>query len=340
MRGDTSLVLPVPEPDPHAYVKYTIVKGYFLQSEDSTDDSKFDFKKSNFGLIDRSYEIDDSPNDLASISPKDQWKRFAKYVRLLNKQASQHVKYKVIFMGRHGQGWHNVAESKYGTEAWDCHWSLLDGGDGITWADANLTDLGEQQARDANQLWGTLLAGEQGGIPPPESYYVSPLVRAIQTAAITFDHLDLPDNLPFKPVVKELLRETIGEHTCDRRSATTVIRDAYPFLTFEDGFADTDLLWKADLREPNSARKLRLTELLDDVFASDENVFVSFTAHSGAISSLLEVVEHRTFSLETGGVIPVFVKAQTVKGERKTPEQEPSGTPLVCITNPTATPSL
>ena len=27
--------------------------------------------------------------------------------------------YKVLFLGRHGQGWHNVAETKYGTKAWD-----------------------------------------------------------------------------------------------------------------------------------------------------------------------------------------------------------------------------
>jgi hypothetical protein len=27
--------------------------------------------------------------------------------------------YKVLFLGRHGQGWHNVAEAKYGTKAWD-----------------------------------------------------------------------------------------------------------------------------------------------------------------------------------------------------------------------------
>lgn len=26
---------------------------------------------------------------------------------------------KVLFLGRHGQGWHNVAEAKYGTHAWD-----------------------------------------------------------------------------------------------------------------------------------------------------------------------------------------------------------------------------
>ncbi|KAF2817464.1 phosphoglycerate mutase family protein [Mytilinidion resinicola] len=337
--GDTSLVLP--EANPSTHVEYSTVKGYFLQSEESTDSSKFDFKKSNFGLIDRTYETDNTfSNDLELSPAKDQWQRFVKYVRYLNEHAPNDVKFKVIFMGRHGQGWHNVAESKYGTEAWDCHWSLLDGADGITWADANLTDLGKQQAQDAHQLWNSLLAGEENGIPSPETYYVSPLVRAIQTAVITFDKLDLPQELPFKPVVKELLREAIGVHTCDRRSSATFIRDSYPFLTIEDGFAETDPLWTVDLREPSSARRVRMTALLDDVFATDENTFISFTSHSGAIRSLLEAVSHRSFGLETGGVIPVFVKAQTVRGERKTPDPEPSGTPPSCATNPTSTPSL
>jgi hypothetical protein len=31
--------------------------------------------------------------------------------------------YKVLFLGRHGQGWHNVAETKYGTKAWDVRFS-------------------------------------------------------------------------------------------------------------------------------------------------------------------------------------------------------------------------
>ncbi|KAF2502952.1 phosphoglycerate mutase-like protein [Lophium mytilinum] len=337
--GDTSLVLPEAKSGTH--VEYSTVKGYFLQSEDSTDPSKFDFKKSNFGLIDRTYETDDiSSKDLDLSSAKDQWQRFARYVRHLNEHAPDDVKFKVIFMGRHGQGWHNVAESKYGTEAWDCHWSLLEGADGITWADANLTDLGEQQAQDAHQLWDSLLAGEENGIPPPETYYVSPLVRAIQTVAITFEKLDLPYQLPFKPIVKELLREAIGVHTCDRRSSATFIRDSYPFLTIEGGFAETDPLWKADLREPDSTRKVRMTMLLDDIFASDENTFISFTSHSGAIGSLLQAVNHRSFGLETGGVIPVFLKAQTVKGDRNTPDPEPSGTPPNCTANPTSTPSL
>jgi hypothetical protein len=29
------------------------------------------------------------------------------------------IQYKVLFMGRHGEGWHNAAESFYGTPAWN-----------------------------------------------------------------------------------------------------------------------------------------------------------------------------------------------------------------------------
>jgi hypothetical protein len=52
------------------------------------------------------------------------------------------------------------------------------------------------------------------------------------------------------------------------------------------------------------------------------------TAHSGAITSILEVVGHREFGLQTGGVIPVLVKAERVPG--KEPEQAiepPTGVP-------------
>jgi hypothetical protein len=31
----------------------------------------------------------------------------------------RNVQYKVLFMGRHGEGWHNAAESFYGTPAWN-----------------------------------------------------------------------------------------------------------------------------------------------------------------------------------------------------------------------------
>jgi len=31
----------------------------------------------------------------------------------------------VFYLARHGQGWHNVAEAKYGTEAWNNYWSRV-----------------------------------------------------------------------------------------------------------------------------------------------------------------------------------------------------------------------
>ncbi|KAF2475313.1 phosphoglycerate mutase-like protein [Lindgomyces ingoldianus] len=329
MHGATTL-------DPEAtasssHFKYTTVKGYFLQSEDNTDSSKFDFKKQNFGLIEREYE-DHHGQRHEGIS---QWQRFESYVRHLNEKSEDGVRFKVLLLGRHGQGWHNVAETKYGTEAWDCYWSMLDGADGITWSDANLTGIGKGQAQDVNDLWKALLPK---GIPAPETYYVSPLTRTIETADVTFKGLRLPDHKPYKPIIKELLREAIGVHTCDRRSTATYIRESFPHVELEENFSEEDRLWSADYREPSSARKYRLSKLLDDVFAHDNGAFLSLTSHSGAIASVLEAVGHRSFDLETGGVIPAFVKAERVHGERERPPHEPSEGPPACKLNPAGLP--
>lgn len=332
MGGETTTR--APDVSQETYIKYETVKGYFLQDDDKTDSSEFNFKTSNFGLINRSYETDSS---LDPTQAKTQWQRFANHVELLNTKSAGNVQYKVLFMGRHGQGWHNVAVTKYGTPAWDCYWSKLDGADGIVWDDALLTDVGEKQAEEVYEFWRSHLPEQGGGIPPPESYYVSPLTRAIQTAEITFGKLEIA---AFKPVVKELLREAIGIHTCDRRRPASYIRETFPSYTLEVDFAEIDPLWTEDYREPRSARKVRMTELLDDIFTNDESTFISFTSHSGAIGSLLEALGHREFGLETGGVIPVLVKAETVNGERKQPTIEPSETAPSCAVNPTQTASL
>lgn len=244
----------------------------------------------------------------------------------------------MLFLGRHGQGWHNVAESKYGTKAWDCYYSFLDGYDGLVWADAQLTPVGQQQAKDVNALWEEQL---KEGLPAPETYYVSPLTRTIQTADLSFQTLSLPAGKPYKPYIRELLREALGVHTCDRRSTKTQIENAFPHVTFEPNFSNPDPLWEADYREPASARRYRLATFLDDIFASEAsdseasdgqggNVFLSLTSHSGAIASILEAVGHRSFKLETGGVIPVFLKAERVEGKREVPEKEPSEAPPMC----------
>ncbi|KAL5121418.1 putative phosphoglycerate mutase pmu1 [Pleosporales sp. CAS-2024a] len=296
------------------HFEYTVLKGYFKQSEDSTDDTRFDFKKSHFGLIDRAYDTDaQGPND-------SQWARFTTHIRHL---VGQDASVKVLFLGRHGQGWHNVAESKYGTQAWDCYYSTLDGYDGLTWADAHLTPTGRQQALDVQALWKQQIGL---GMPPPETFYVSPLTRAVQTADLSFDAW----HRAYQPYLQEGCREALGIHTCDRRSTRSQIQTAFPHVVFEPGFVEEDALWERDYREPQSARRYRLAMWLDGVWATDDNVFVSLTSHSGAIASILEVLGHRRFALETGGVIPVVVRADKVQGKREVPAKEPSDSPPIC----------
>ena len=67
------------------------------------------------------------------------------------------------------------------------------------------------------------------------------------------------------------------------------------------------------MRESDEVTDARVRVLLDDILANDKNTFISLTSHSGAIAALLRVVGHRVFRLQTGGVIPVLVRAEWVE---------------------------
>lgn len=60
------------------------------------------------------------------------------------------------------------------------------------------------------------------------------------------------------------------------------------------------------------------------------------TSHSGAIGSILAAIGHREFALQTGGVIPVLVKAKRVSGPRSKPPKEPSDAPPACKEPPSS----
>ncbi|KAJ6782125.1 hypothetical protein PWT90_06666 [Aphanocladium album] len=300
-----------PEADDKA-IKYSSVPGYFLQDDPATDPSKFDYADHNFGLIERSYPTDKFYN---SDGSKTQWQRFARWVEYLNGncQKDSNVRYKVLVMGRHGQGYHNAAESFYGTPAWNCYWAELDGNGTSTWADPKLTPQGFSEAFKANAYYKTRF--EEHGMPYFESYYSSPLTRCIQTAQGTFANLTLPAARPFAPVIKELFRESMTIHTCDHRSNKTYIQSIAPQFSFEAGFTEHDELWRGGQQsegETAEGQKSRNKVVLDDVFAQDTNTWISITSHSGEIASLLSVLNHRKFGLQTGQIIPVLVKAEIV----------------------------
>ena len=266
-----------------SHLNYTTVTGYFLQDDPNTNATVFDFTTTNFGLINRTYDADSK-----HVQSKTQWQRFATQLSTLQVNASRDVQYKLLFMGRHGEGFHNAAESYYGTPAWNCYYSILNGNATTTWADAHLTVLGESQANKVNQFWAAEIEGQK--ILTPQSFYSSPLTRCLATAQLSFDGLKLQH--PFFPTVKELLREGISGHTCDRRSNKSYIQDNFPTYRIEQGFSETDLLWEPLHGETSTDQDIRSKTVLDDIFERDRSTYISITSHSGEIASLLRGGSH------------------------------------------------
>ncbi|KAM0722617.1 hypothetical protein Q7P37_002058 [Cladosporium fusiforme] len=284
--------------------EYEAVTGYFMQDDPKTDADSFDYTKHNFGLLSRSY-----PDAPSTTTTQTQWQHFTSHLAHLNANAPSQTTYKLLYLARHGEGDHNVAEAQYGTQAWDDYWSKLDGDGTLYWVDAHLTSVGEQQAKDAGAFFAAQFAREK--MPVPQTWIASPLMRCLRTAELEWSPLALP---AFNPTIKELAREVMGEHTCDRRSSRTAIHEAYPAWPIEDGFSEEDLLWRADHRETHAEHDVRTQAFLDEVFEGEgrEASVLSLTSHSGAIASLMRVVGHREFRLGTGGMVPVLLKATKV----------------------------
>ncbi|KAI6793906.1 phosphoglycerate mutase-like protein [Hortaea werneckii] len=284
------------------YIHYETVNGYFLQDEPDTDPETFDYTAFNFGLMNRTYPDLDLAGNLT------QWQKFEAQVQLLNNQAPLNTVYKVLFMGRHGEGFHNAAQDYYGTPAWNCYWSLENGNETVSWRDPDLTEEGIEQALIANSYWKSRLASQH--IPYPQSYYSSPLTRCLRTANLTFADIPTPEYYPFVPTVKEFFRESVSLHTCDWRRSKTYVQNLFPDWNIEEGFAELDPYWNGVTGETSDGQDKRSKIALDSVFSSDDHTWISITSHSGEIASMLRVLGHQSFRLNTGAVIPVLVKAE------------------------------
>ncbi|KAI5811654.1 phosphoglycerate mutase [Peziza echinospora] len=320
-----------------ASIKYSTVTGFFAQDLPDTDDETFDFIASNFGLLDK-FQLEGLHVDAENLVPSSKsppWKKFKSVIKSLNKNAPKNTQYKVFFIARHGQGFHNVAESFYGTHLWDCYWSLLDGNGTSRWDDAELTPLGISEVARANVAWKQQL---EYGAPLPEIWFTSPLRRAAHTLEITWGDITLnSDDIP-KPIIKEKLRETMGIHTCDRRSSRCEIARAFPTFTFEHGFPEgPDPFWDPINREPDAAKTQRLKTAIDEILEFDSSqTYISLTGHSAAIQSLLKAFGHRPFRLQTSGMIPVAVKVE-YSAEKEPPTSSGSGgVAPKCTVDPTA----
>lgn len=355
-------------PEEVHFIVTTGSTNYFLPSLPDTDASTFDPTTTNFGLIHQTYPSD-STLATDNENPPTDWQRFAHHLSTLNTGSPPHISHHILFLSRHGQGYHNLAESFYGADAWDCHYAALDGdpdpSSSIRWEDAALSRLGQRQARLQHRFWKDQVERER--MPRPHTYWSSPLDRACRTAAITHGiHIDTDtsdsgtdsstsngnsnDNDNVTITIKELLRETNGIHTCDRRRTRSNIITRFPPPSFviEPGFREHDVLWDPIRRESDDAHTYRTRLLLDDILntsnvSNTSNVpnarsgpgeYISVTAHGGTISAILRAVGHRAFGVRVGSAVAVYVRAERVPGRRPLVEFPPGKTAPKCVGDP------
>ncbi|KIW17800.1 hypothetical protein PV08_04995 [Exophiala spinifera] len=312
------------------------VLGFFRQDLPRPVSGRLDASEEDFDLIEQRYDTDKLlPNNGKFLS---QWQRFAHKLKVMNQRAPKGVTYRLLYLGRHGQGYHNVGITFYGDAAWDqyCYYGTFDRDPNvpsITYLDAHLTPLGIHQAKTVSTFWHNLISIQK--MPLPQTYYSSPLTRAMQTAQLTFSNLSVPPTRTFRPVVKEFLREAYGIQSCDLRPTKSYIETNFPDFRIEDSFTENDELHSPTRRESLGRHDKRVRALLDDIFAHDESTYISMTSHCGTIKAILRVVGHQSVSLPPGGIVPVLVQASEVSGKRHDEQDRPEwDTKPACESDP------
>ncbi|OLN86611.1 putative phosphoglycerate mutase-like protein 1 [Colletotrichum chlorophyti] len=293
--------------NPVCRYKFTILPEYFVDYYQVADQSPGGkaTTRPGLGLLDKPYSADVA-DDKGALP----WERFTAQVNRLNAQSPEGVEYKVLYLTRHGLGFHNVQAAKVGTAEWDRYWSHLEGDGVVTWLDAELVDTGIRQAEDLNAFWSEATAVQK--VPFPESFYTSPLRRCLKTCKLAFGDLVEKRGQKFRPVIKEGLRERMTDHTCDKRSSRTWIQSAYPEYVVEPGFTENDQLWKADRFESTEEHLARKQLVLEEIFSTDSNQFVSLTVHSYAIAAILGVGGQAEFRVREGSTIAILMRGDRI----------------------------
>ncbi|EJT46043.1 hypothetical protein A1Q1_05425 [Trichosporon asahii var. asahii CBS 2479] len=275
---------------PERKFEYNIVPGFFLQDNgDKNVEFETDIRDKSFGMLDQSPE---------------RWANFQRRVEELQATAPPGVQYKVFFLGRHGQGWHNFCSDKYGVEQkWESEMAFVNGDGEFTWGpDPSLTPLGHDQTKAVGAAWKREAAA---GAPVDKiRFFTSPLQRTCQTMINSWGDMLGP------PETWEDFREIYGSHTCDKRSPARTIRERFPMVKIEPGFTEEDELWLPDDRETDAHMQLRARRYMDRIFAGEApETYISITGHGAIFRNLLVVLGHKPWPLSTGEMIPVVVKA-------------------------------
>lgn len=232
--------------------------------------------------------------------------------------------YKLIILARHGQGYHNAALQRYGLEDWENSWSLREGDQYGSWVDSRLTPLGKKQVQSTGEQ--ILLPIVESLCLLPQVFFSSPMRRCLETFVGSwtpvfenYKHLASGETIPVNII--EDVRETLGEHTCDRRVSLTEVTEEYQDLNtasghrvhwnFEQNYPEDDQMWLPDYRETDREMDQRIHKGLIKMFKQvrPDQKIISLTCHSGVIKCALRNFKHPpVMCLDTGKIVCAVVK--------------------------------
>jgi len=145
--------------------------------------------------------------------------------------------------------------------------------------DPPLTNLGEKQCRSQRDLCATL---------EPELMIVSPMLRCIQTAKLSFrDHVS---TVPW--VSSEGCREELGLLVGNKRRPINEIKEDYPEIDFSPIQHNEDVLWDefGERRETLLEKSDRIYDFLTNYVRTRKEKEIGIVCHSAYLFTLMNAV--------------------------------------------------
>ncbi|KAJ7312676.1 histidine phosphatase superfamily [Mycena albidolilacea] len=243
--------------------------------------------------------IDDSP---------DRWRSLRARIAQLNTTGEKDTAFKLVFFTRHGQAIHDLGKSKYGNEAWDTYWSLIDGDEELIWGcDPGLTDAGKAHAAMIRDAW---TAEIQAGLPIPESLYCSPLRRALETHDIIFGSLVPPDQRTTLIDVYSAADTPAIVGALARKYSPRSLRPPWRLILLRT----SEELWQRDGIETSEDVSEQARIVLDRIFR-DPATYIAVTAHGRIIAGFMRCLGVPSGVLPTDGIYSVLIKAVAAVSE-------------------------
>ena len=192
---------------------------------------------------------------------------------------------KIIHFQRHGQGYHNLICDIY--REWDkpidfeSKDPMLNPAMRSEILDPPLTHTGIQQCKARRNKCSQL---------NPELIIVSPLLRCLQTAKLSFRDHHSGGAVPW--VAHEGCREELGQLIGNKRRPLTDIKEDYPDIDFSPIQHEEDVLWENYNGEGETLieQSGRIYEFLTEFVATRPEKEIAIVCHSAYLFTLLNAV--------------------------------------------------